>query len=246
MLKKIKMDKLKKTARLFVITLIITTLFSCDNNEAKITFNVIGDVFITKRYIGDEEQFAVVYYAYGNQIMSSATVTPQGGDVIELEPMDASNRTYGIQPDFANFSPEFPETATFDFKVVSEGIEFSSSDILLFDNLEIPVVTNAEFNTINETVMVEWESVDEAQSYIIKMTKDNGDILFVGQLLGDLATSYEIDPSLGSWLEVPQYGTSYNVEVHAYLYDPEAGYSDYMYHIQENSVGSLPITWGEQ
>jgi len=239
------MRKLQKISKLFIFTLIMTGLFSCDDNKAEITFQVIGDVFITKRFIDDEEQFAIVYYAYGNQSMSSATVTPQGGNVIELEPLDVHNYTYGIQAKFADFSPEFPETTTFDFKVVNEGIEHISSDVLLFDNLEIPVVTNAEFNTINETVMVEWESVDDAQSYIIKMTKDNGDILFVGQLLNDLATLYEIDSSLGSWFEVPQYGTTYNVEVHAYLYDPEAGYSDYMYHIQENSIGSTTVTWGE-
>ncbi|MDB4582228.1 hypothetical protein N9164_03680 [Draconibacterium sp.] len=239
------MNKVQNFGKLLMLFVIITGVISCDKNEANITFEVIGDVFISKRLINDEEHFAHVYYAYGNQRISSATVTPQGGEEIELSPLDANEYTYGIQPTPEDFSTEFPGIGTFDFKVVNEGIEHSTSDMLLFDNLEIPHIDTVEFNSVSQTVMVEWETVSGAQSYIIKLTKDNGDIIFIGQLLNDLATVYEIDSNLGSWFEVPQYGITYNVEVHAFLYDADADYSDYMYHIQENSIGNMKVTWGE-
>lgn len=239
------MNKLQKFAKLLFLFVIVTGVISCDKNEAIITFEVIGDVFISKRLINDEEHFAHVYYAYGNQRISSATVTPQGGEEIELSPLDAPEYTYGIQPTMDDFSTEFPGIGTFDFKVVNEGIEHTTSDVLLFDNLDIPYIDTVEFKPVGQTIMVEWETVSSAQSYIIKMTKENGDILFVGQLLNDQATAYEIDSNLGSWFEVPQYGTTYNVEVHAYLYDADAEYSDYMYRIQENSIGEKDIIWGE-
>jgi hypothetical protein len=240
-----KMNKLQKITKLFTLGIVIAGVSSCDNNEPNITFEVIGDVFISKRWIDEEEQYAHAYYAYGNQPMSSATMTPEGGDEIELNPLDAPKHTYGIQPSLDDFSAEFPGIGTFGFKVVSEGIGHTASDVLLYDNLDIPYVTSAEFNTVNETIMVEWETVDGAESYIVKLTKENGDVIFVGQLLNDAATVYEIDINLGSWFEVPQYGTTYNAEVHAYLYDADADYSNYMYHIQENTIGEIQTIWGE-
>jgi len=239
------MRKRQKFTKLFIFALIITGLFSCNDKEAEITFEVIGDVFISKRMIGEEEQYAHVFYAYGNQRISSATVTPQGGELIELDPLDANEYTYGIQPAPEDFSTEFPGIGTFEFKVVNEGIEHTTSDVLLFDNMDIPHIDTVEYNSIDQTIMVEWETVSGAQSYIVKLTKENGDVIFVGQLLSELATAYQIDINLGSWFEVPQYGTTYNAEVHAYLYDADADYSDYMYHIQENSIGDKKVVWGE-
>ena len=87
-------QKLGKYALLFVLA---AGMFAC-NKENTTSFTVIGDVFVTKRLIGDQEMFAKSYFAYGNDAMETAEVTTVDGDTYDLEPTSSYENIYAKLP----------------------------------------------------------------------------------------------------------------------------------------------------
>ena len=235
---------IQKIGKLFILLLIVAGLSSCGDDTETAPFEVIGEVIIAKRMINEETNFARIYYAYGNQPMASATVTLPEGGTIQLSAYDGTKRTYLEEPSIEDFSTELPEIGQFDFAVVNEDIEHTVTETLEFNDLPFAIIDSVGYS--NQMVHVEWQSADDADSYHVRMVDDNYEPVFVGQLLNNTVSVYEITLSSSGWAGTPEQGKTYGIEVLAYKYeDGLTTGNDYLFNVNDLSISSKEVIWGE-
>ena len=239
------MKSLKRTGKIIVLLGIIIGFFACDDDDNTAAFEIIGDVYTIKKLEDNDVIFAKAYFAFGNQPMSLAQVTTPEGEEIMLEPLPGNDNVYSKEPGMNDFTDEIPETGNYTFDVINEDIPHQAVDLLEFDFLDIPVIDTTYWNEATQTMSVEWDQLEDAESYLVKLSDLDGNIVYVGQLLASVNVKFEIDLSTGSWFSFAEPGTAYNVELHAFMYEAGSGNDDYMYNIQEISIGVKELIWGE-
>jgi hypothetical protein len=238
------MIKFQKIAKLLVMFLSLGILFSCSDDDTTAPFDVIGDVFVTKRMVDEETKFANSYYAYGNQAMTIAQVTTPGGTEIELNSINANGYTFGKTASSADFTFDVPEEGNYAFDVIHEAIQHQAVDLLVFNNLDFTVISLAAME--NQMLVVEWEENPDAEVYMLRLMSQEGEVVFNSPTLPNQATRYEIDTNTGtgSWADgYPNNGDIYTLELHAFIFDEEAIEADYTFNIQEVSISEEEVTW---
>lgn len=237
------MKNMQKIGQLALLFLVLTGMLSCNKDNNTEDFEVIGDVMIVKRMIDDQTYFERSYYAYGNYPMKDVSVSlPEGGN-ISLQATDETLRTYLKEPGIADFLSAPPITGNFDFSVTNEDIEHTVSDELVFNNLAFATITSADYD--GGAVTVEWTPADNAENYLVKIVDVNYVPIFTGFLLSNTVSKYQTSSSAGVWDKTPETGTTYIVEVHAFEYDDEATIQNFVYNINEISIATKSIVWGE-
>jgi len=235
---------IQKLGKYALLVVLATGMFACNKDDNTTSFTVIGDVFVTKRLINDQEMFAKSYFAYGNDAMETAEVTTIDGDTYELEPTSSYENIYAKLPTASDYTTDIPEEENYQFNVVNEGIPHQSTDLLLFDDLQFPVIT--EVSLENYVLSVDWETGDDAEAYIVQLINQSGSIVFSSQILSTQYTHFEIESTniSGTWATgYPVVGDTYTLELSAVIFDPEAGDVDYEFHIQEIAISENDITW---
>lgn len=238
------MIKFQKIGKLLVMFLSMGIIFSCNDDDNVVPFDVIGDVFVTKRLIDDEAQFAYSYYAYGNQALTMAQVTTPGGTEIQLNSTDNTGYTFGKAASDADFSFNAPVEGNYTFDVIHESIQHQAIDLLIFQDIDFTAISTASLE--NEILVVEWDENPDAEVYMLRLINQQGDVIFNSPTLPSQAIRYEIDKNTGSgnWLDgYPNNGDTYTLELHAYIFDAEAVDADYTFNIQEVSITEQEVTW---
>lgn len=238
------MIKFQKIAKLLTLFLAAGILFSCDDDPTVVPFDVIGDVFVTKRMIDEEAQFANSYYAYGNQAMTMAQVTTPDGTEIELNSVNADGYTFGKTASDTDFTFDAPEEGNYAFDVIHEAIQHQAVDLLVFNDLDFTVISLAAME--NSMLVVEWEENPDAEVYMLRLMSQEGEVVFNSPTLPSQTIRYEIDTNTGSgnWADgYPNNGDIYTLELHAFIFDEEATEADYTFNIQEVSISDEEVTW---
>lgn len=239
------MNQLKKFGKILIVVFLVSGLYSCDEESGTLNFKIIGDVLVLKKKVNDATVYAQAYFAYGTEPMTSAEVVTPGGNSIALLPLDQLQLTWAKEATANDFSTNLPQVGSFKFSVVNEGITHEASDLLVFDNIDFPVIDSTSYSTFNQTMTVEWQAVEGANHYMVKLAKPDGTIIYFSNLLFNNVLSFEIDTNLGSWTEYPVDGGTYSLEVHAIKYESEANQTEYAYQVQEVSIAEKDIVWGE-
>lgn len=237
------MKHIQKIGQLFLIALLLPVFNSCDKTTNVEAFEVFGDVMIIKRMVGDQSKFARSYYVYGNYPMSFAEVSLPEGGTITLTSPDETLRTYYKVPGLNDFENEPPTTGKFDFTVINEDIEHTASDQLTFNNLPYATITRAEYSA--GEMMVEWESVSGADHYLVRLVNDNYETVFSGYLVSSAVSIYKIAANNGNMVMTPEDGVTYTLEVNAFDYEDGATDQNSDYNVNEISVATTSVVWGE-
>lgn len=238
------MITLQKIGKLLALFLCVGIIASCEDEESVAPLEFIGDVYVTKRLVDGEEQFANSYYAYGNQAMSFAQVTTPNGTEIELSKMDDNAFSYGYTAQSDDFSTESPESGNYTFDVIHDGIQHQSIDLLDYAGIEFTPIYSAVVET--EMLVVEWEENPDAEVYMVRLVNEAGDVVFGSPTLTVNARRYEIDTFSGSgvWESgYPNIGDTYTLELHSFAFDQDATSTDYSFKIQEVSVSEEIVNW---
>lgn len=180
-----------KVYRNAAIALLMTVMFTACMNDPDPVFDIMGDVFVTKKIINDEIKYAPNYFVYSNIGMNSAKVTlPNGGGTVDLEGT-TGGLTYKKEAVDSDYSLEMPDEGNYLFEAVSTKDEtLQVGDELQLYDLEIPVVDSIEFlNT--STMQVSWNSVSGADGYFLKIVDANGDDVFLSLSLDANAHDYK-------------------------------------------------------
>lgn len=224
--------------------LVAGNLISCNDNVSA-PFSVIGDSYIINR-VGEEDIiFAQAYWAYGTQAMQSAKVTNPEGEEIILDPISTAKNIYALEPTLSDFSSELPVEGEYLFEVSNEDISHETTDLVTSDMLDIPVIDTAYYVDMRESMVVTWTPDGASEKYMVKMTDLDGNLIFSSNLLNSSQSAYEIERSAGSWFSYVQPGETYSIELHGILYEPTATNEDFLYNVQEISIGVSECKWGE-
>lgn len=235
-----------KVYRNAAIALLMTVMFTACMNDPDPVFDIMGDVFVTKKIINDEIKYAPNYFVYSNIGMNSAKVTlPNGGGTVDLEGT-TGGLTYKKEAVDSDYSLEMPDEGNYLFEAVSTKDEtLQVGDELQLYDLEIPVVDSIEFlNT--STMQVSWNSVSGADGYFLKIVDANGDDVFLSLSLDANAHDYTIlegSEASGNWKQSIAIGQTYTLQINAFSYDADAYQSNSVYNIQEVAIGQTAFTW---
>jgi hypothetical protein len=238
------MIKSQKIRKGLVLLLIVAGLFSCNDDDNTSSFDVIGDVFVTKKIIGDDIMYGMTYYAYGTYAMETAEVTTPEGEEITLTAVNAYETTYSKEPSTDDFTSDMPDEGNYQFNVLNEGITHQSIDLLEFDDLAFPEITSAEMS--NEILTVEWETSSSVGAYWLRLLDDSGNIIYASSVLSNGYSTLQIDnvTGTGTWATgYPNDGDVYTLQLQAITFDSGAGSTDYLYHLKEVAISEEEVTW---
>lgn len=235
---------IQNISKILILALALTGFISCDDDDS-VPFEVKGDVYLLTRLENDDLVFAMTYYAYGTQGMNTAKVTSPESETIDLEALSNNKKIYAIEPTLADFLMEPGVEGNYVFDVIYEDIAYQSTDEVRYDIIDIPIIDTTYFDNFNQVLAIEWTPDGTANNYKVRMTELDGELVFESRLLGGAVPQYVIDANEGSWFKYVDVGKDYIVELHAVLYEPSANNDDYLYNIQEISIGTQEAVWGE-
>jgi hypothetical protein len=238
------MDTMMKIGKTLTILFLVAGLFACNDDDNSVPFDVIGDVYVIKRTVNDEVKYANAYVAWGNQPMDHAEVTIPGGANISLDPANEIMNTYSKEPALDDYSSSAPVEGNYQFLVRNEDIPHESTDLLDFDDIDFTTITLYEVD--GQQLAIHWETNANAEAYVIRLINEAGDIAFLSQTLPVQMTSLQeigVGTASGSWLETPEVGNVYNIELLTLRFEDDAISSNAAYHIQEIAVTEQEITW---
>ena len=236
---------MRKT-RNFVLVLIASALLvSCFDNETELDFEVYTDAYVLKKNIGDSSAYAVTLFALGNQLIHSVTVTEIGGsgEIIQLTQDPSSLFTMSKIPVETDYLPFAPASNDYLFEVVAEnGVTKEKYDFLSYEDLDIPEITKTEFSENKRLLSLNWTGVEGADGFIIKILNSEGVLVFNDGVQPDI-TQFSIDIVMGNWIIYPEKDETYNIQVHAFAYEPDTEEEYRVYNIQEVSISEVSIVW---
>lgn len=245
-------EKIMKTRRLkkklFPVLILIFSFVSCNNDSDNDNFEVFADAYIVKKLIDNEVKTAAAFYAYANADIASATVTPpiDGGEPFDLSRSPKSSYTFFKEPVVAEFKTELPTPGTYQFDVKStRGENIIKDDLLEIIGLDIPVIDSTRYHPENFSLTVNWESIQGADGYVIKLLNSSGITIFISFAIVPTAKEFTINSNSGNWEIQANSGDSLILQVQAFAYDSDASTELNIYNIGEISIGEQEIVWGQ-
>jgi hypothetical protein len=249
-MKKNRKRRFMKTTRFYKNAVLLLSLglsFGSCLNDKDDEFDVMADVVTLKKMIDDEVKYAPAYYAYGNQSITSGTVTLPDGETVQLESLSASTYTFLIEPDDEDFTTTPPAEGNYLFEVTStNGEVLESSDNQEFDDLGFAVVDSVGFDENETYLYLTWDEVTGADYYVVRLLDSSENIIFNGYSVEGDETEYYISSyytTTGTWTVTPTDGATYILRIQTAKYDSDATEDNNIYNIQEFSVSDTEITW---
>lgn len=229
-------------------------VISCTKEEEGTPFEAVGDVYYVNKIIENEKVTALAFYAFGNKAITSAIVSLPGGGTISLDESLGSLFTVFNEPGESDFSVNYPAEGNYLFDLISsDGDKLQSSDLLKIENLDIPEITEIRYENIDFSYDIEWESVENADAYLLKMLDSEGTIVFTSNTIeSGLSSSTLIENDIGIWEKEVVLGNIYTLQLFAFIYDAEADATEagtatsQMFNLQEISIRETDFIWDEE
>lgn len=231
------------------IALILCTPFimvSCFNNDTETEPEIFNDAYLIKKMVGTEAQYAVAFYAYGNLVLSSGTVTEVGGSgtQINLGMHPSSVFTLSKIPAASDYKPYPPANTEYKFKITtSTGATIESTDKLTVQNLATPTITKIEFSENKKLVNVVWTAVPKADGYVVKVADKDGVYIFSSEGFAAGVTNCTLNLLTGNWTKTMDLDETYTIQVHAFMYETNTDDLYNIYNVEEISIDDKPIFW---
>lgn len=234
--------------KLVSLVLMLATIFmttSCLKNEED-PLEVIGDVYVITQLVDGQVKHAAYYYAYSNKPISSANVTLPGGETVELEPL-ISGLTFANRTDSMDYSIYYPEEGNYQFNVTPKnGESVQDNDVLEIVSFDIPTFYQVEYTGSIFGYELDWDLVDGAEAYLIRIADDEGTLIFRSFLLNENADNYELANNIGGYWETNAIkGETYSLELLAYIFDEKPGGEISTQEIQQIALSRTEFVWGE-
>lgn len=224
-----------------VLAVFMLSILACNNDDGTAPFEVIGDVYVSKKMMGDEMVYAKSYYAYANQPMLAAIVSSVSSDDIDLMEVDNDPRTFGLNEEFTT---NMPVEAPYKFTVSHQDVPHETTDLLVFDDIDLPVISSVV--TEPGTIELTWEAGANGEIHSVRLLNSSGEVVFVSSLLSNDVVTLVIDPASGSenWVSgYPNDGDTYTLELHGILVEEEADNSNFLYNLQEIAIAQSEVVW---
>ena len=204
--------KLKNLICGVIVLIIISGLTSCMNNDDPAPYGG-SVVYISSKYVEDEIQYSLVINSQGvHAIFSRIDILMPNGNSLTLEPDDPSYSYSSYQSPYSTVKPPAGAyTSTFYFP---DGQTFQSVTSLLGTVIFPPEVTSCEYQSVNNSISIDWEGGQNITAYDVSMYEPGGKHVFTSIVNNYLTitsekTYYVINQSVGAWSESPHNGQYY-------------------------------------
>jgi len=240
---------MKKFILNIMALVLIAGLFnSCLEDPEPAALEASADVFGQKIVEAGVEKVAPVFWVMGNKELGSVTVAGPGDETWDLEKDSFSERVFNHSPGEGDYAALLDGAGTYTFTVSSTQAE--EAPVTVTDELEeeeLGAMSVSAANFVNNRLEVEWEKLDGAEGYLIRLYDDNDQLVFVSPQVAGTFTQLSFGPSDTGWVTTsinPQVGEYFRMELVAILY--ESGVTvNKEYNIQYISIASEDIIWGE-
>ncbi len=240
------MRKLNLVKTVFFLGLTLVSIVACNDFEKEL--EVYTDVYVVNKKFDSVVKSAAAYFAYANKdIMSGSVALPGNGGNVELAKYPGSIFTLAKEPADSAFKTTAPAKGIYTFTVKDvDGIALTITDNLNFEGLGIPQFTKIKFSSAPFLFETEWNAVEGADGYFLKMFNTEGKLIFSGYSVASTVLKYNITEfsTSGYWSETAIDGKPYILQLNAYTNDAEATSANYVYNLSEVSIGVSPIIWG--
>ena len=237
------------TGKILLIVAFSLIFWACNDENETSNFEAFADAYVLKKEIDGEVKYAATFFVYGNKAISSATVTPPagGGGSFELAATEESVYSFYKEPREDDFTSELPLEGNYLFEVVSASDEsLEKSDLLENGSLSIPTITDFTYQPASESADVKWESVANADGYVVRLLDTGGKVIFLSYSLSAGADELSISPVTGNWAEQAYSGENYTLQLQAFSYEPGITDEELLaYNVKEISITETQITWGQ-
>lgn len=236
------MMKVKKIGLLVLTSLILMSCFK----DSEVALEVNTDVYMIKKMSGDMPGFGVAFYAYGNLMMKSGTVTQVGGlgEQINLGLNPGSIYTLYKEPSTDEFYGYLPTASEYNFNVMSESGQIGvGSDILNVKNIGVPFILKAEIGEVQKLFDITWTKVTNADGNVVKIAEENGNYIYSTGAISAETTTVSINLLTGNWTKPIEQGNAYVVEVSAFAYEDNADSYTAAYNLETISIASKTVNY---
>lgn len=237
--------KTKFTLKITFPLLISLLLASCIDNEVDVTGQ--GDAFILVEINGQDTVMGLGLHAFSYFDFKSVTVTVTGNPSLSytLAPYLNYQQDYFWDTPLSQYSKTKPATGEYVFNAVfTDGKTLLFNDVLTSDIISPPKIKSCTYVKLNSRVEVEWEKVQLADVYNVKLLDHDGKILFVSSIFNNGTTSFYFGADTQGWqssTSFPATGQIVAVQITAYLMEPGQEPND----LQCIASSRAEITWGE-
>lgn len=218
-------------------------LSSCNEDDSTYA---VGDVYLISHKEDNTLLYGLCIHSYSlTEAQSSVVVTldEDSETSYHLKAYGSDATDFYYETDAEDMTTEMPAAGTYHFGVNFEnGDVFECDDILTSDVLEPPVISECSYDTGENQVIFSWNTVENANGYVVKAYKDNTLVLLTSSLSTDIE-SVSFNENSTAWLNdyIPTDGTTYTVRINAFAYE-EGGDT---YNIQCITFSEEDIVWGE-
>ena len=219
---------------------------SCkDQEQIDVIFEGYGDMYIQKKLVDGEIFYAPYYHLIANTSINSATVETPDGETVELEPYEYLT-TYINEPAENEFTTLMMETGSYRFSgSYGDNITFNITDVFDGRIVGFPEIDSVGYDDMDYSIYVSWELVGGADIYKVKLANQAGNIVFEGAELTSESNAFKIGLDTEGWTIDPYKGDVFNMQVHAFSFDGDAGDDNWYYNIECDSYSEMQIVWGE-
>lgn len=238
----------KQWKKIVLFTAALPLLFWGCNKETESKFDVNSDAYIIRKKFDGELKAATVFFVYANQSISRAAVTPPEGqgEPFNLSRSEESSFTFQKVPSVADFETETPAPGLYIFDIESsDGVVVQQTDELEIFNLQVPVITSTNFEPANMSLTVKWDTVANADGYVVKVLSNGEKALFTSFTVSPKTSELSINSASGHWSTPVYSGDKVKLNVQAFVFDSGATLVDNIYNIGEIAVAEKEITWGQ-
>ncbi len=232
---------MKKIISNLLVLSVLIGFASCDNEE--IVANAQGDAFIITKVADQDTVFGLALHTFGNKAFTSVTATNEADQSFQLASYYGYPYDYYYETNSDAFTADLPEIGDYDFAVsFQSGESVSSTDALTDDVIYPAEITTCEFETDKNQIKLAWNEMTDADFFVIIMTDEDGDEVFIGNSLGGTTKTAELKSTSPGWLsgKSPVSGEVYTIELGAFMYEEQkAGLN-----IQAKSIAKHTVTWG--
>jgi hypothetical protein len=235
--------KTKFTFKITFPLLLSLLVASCIDNGFDLTGQ--GDAFILVEINGQDTVMGLGLHAFSYSDFKSVTVTVTGNPSLSytLTPYLNYKQDYFRNTPLSEYSKTKPATGEYVFNALfADGKTLVLNDVLTSDIIPPPKIKTCSYRKQNSRVEVEWEKVQLADVYNVKLLDHDGNILFVSLIYNNGTTGYYFGADTQGWqssTSVPATGQIVVVQVTAYLMEPNQGPND----LQCIASSRAVITW---
>lgn len=183
-------------------------------------------------------------YAFGEFSSVTAFNTNNPSKIYTLVPFNEAKNDLSYETPLNEMTHELPPVGEYTFSASFPDDEFLTFyDYLTSDYVSPPPITECEYDSNQDKVIVSWGTFDNGEVLNVKLYDLQKKLLFASPTLDKSVVIYTFNKSDAGWLTTsrPVAGQQYSVVISLFLLEPLNGGS---LNIQASSQVEKTITWG--